>query len=214
MLDQQLQQGGFRGAWYLVTLTYRDPADWEPHDVKKCLEAIRKQFQRKGVSLHYVWTAELQKRGAVHYHALVWVPRGQFIKPLDRSGVWSKGLTQIQKARNAVGYLAKYAGKGLGQLCDAEGRELRFPRGCRIQGAGGLCASARVEARWWSAPRWARDRVHAAHGEGVHELRRLPGGWCHKASGEVFPSPWQFIGYTPGLGSVLFQWRGNVQSSH
>jgi hypothetical protein len=202
LLDGQVKQGGFRGHWYLLTFTYRNSADWEPRDLKGWLQATRKQFQRKGAVLHYVWVAELQKRGAIHYHALVWVPRGHFIRKPDRCGLWPKGCTQIAKARNAVGYLAKYAGKGLGSQCDADGRELKFPKGARIQGAGGLALESRIEARWWMAPRWLRDSI----GE-MTDVRRVPGGYVDKVSGQIHLSPWEFIGFTPGLGAALFRER-------
>lgn len=203
LLDGQVQDGGFRGKWYLLTFTYRNHADWEPGDIKGWLQATRKQFQRKGATLHYVWVAELQKRGTIHYHAIVWIPRGHFIRKPDECGLWPKGSTQIAQARNAVGYLAKYAGKGLGAQCDPEGREYRFPRGARIQGAGGLVNSSVVEARFWMAPRWARDAV----GGQVTDMSRIPGGWLHRATGEVHLSPWEFIGYTAGQGAALFRER-------
>lgn len=206
LLDGQVQNGGFRGNWYLLTFTYRNGADWEPQDIKRWLQATRKQFQRKGAALHYVWVAELQKRGAIHYHAIVWVPRGHFIRKPDLCGLWPKGSTQIAKARNAVGYLAKYAGKGLAAPLDPDGREIRFPRGARIQGAGGLAQSGVIEARYWLAPRWAREAV----GGQVTDIRRVPGGWLHVQTGEVHLSPWQFIGYTVGMGAAVFKPRGSI----
>lgn len=205
LLDGQVQAGGFRGNWYMVTFTYRDAADWEAGDIKRWLQATRKQFQRNGETLHYVWVAELQKRGAIHYHAVVWIPRGQFIRKPDECGLWPKGSTQVAKARNAVGYLAKYAGKGLGSQCDPQGREYRFPRGARIQGAGGLVQSSVVEARYWLSPRWLRDRVGAT----VTDVRRVPGGWIHCATGEIHLSPWEFIGYTAGQSVAVFKQRGS-----
>lgn len=200
LLDQQVQRGGFRGAWYFLTFTYRDGADWQPQDIKGWLHATRKQFQRNGSKLHYVWVAELQKRGAIHYHAVVWVPRGQFIRRPDQAGTWTKGSTNVQKARNAVGYLAKYAGKGMGVQCGPDGRELKFPRGARIHGAGGLVASSVVEARWWLAPRWLRTAI----GE-LTDVQRVPGGWLERATGQFHRSPWVFCGFLNGFSAAVFR---------
>jgi hypothetical protein len=205
LLDQQVQKGGFRGKWVFLTFTYRNGGDWEPGDIKRWLQATRKQFQRNGSAFHYVWTAELQKRGAIHYHAIAWVPRGQFIRKPDEAGLWPKGSTNVQEARNAVGYLAKYAGKGFGVQCHPDGREIKFPKGARIQGAGGLATDSRVEARWWMAPRWLRAAVG-----NLEDVRRCPGGWCVPSTGAIHLSPWEFVGFTPGLGAALFRERACI----
>jgi hypothetical protein len=129
-----------------------------------------------------------------------------YIRKPDQSGLWTKGCTKVEKARNCVGYLAKYAGKGLGQ-CDDQMREYRFPRGCRIQGAGGLAAPGRIEARWWLSPRWAREASQGSFGDSVRDIRKVSGGWVDAETGVFHESPWVFVGYTAGGRSALFALR-------
>jgi hypothetical protein len=123
---------------------------------------------------------------------------------LDKAGWWPHGLTQFQTARNPVGYMAKYASKLHGGLCDTAGRLIRFPKGARICGSGGLGAS-RGRCRYWMAPRYVREAVGADHGPGERDLRRLPGGWRDVESGAFYASQWRFIGYEAGGGGLIFE---------
>jgi Protein of unknown function (DUF3296). len=44
-------------------------------------------MERRGHKLPYVWVAELQKRGALHYHVLLWLPRGLTLpNPTSKDG--------------------------------------------------------------------------------------------------------------------------------
>jgi hypothetical protein len=76
LLDERCRRGGFRGRVKFVTLTYRDGGDWRPDHVRRLVNRLRARFERRGQRLHYTWTAELQRRGAIHYHLLLWVPSG------------------------------------------------------------------------------------------------------------------------------------------
>lgn len=203
LLDEAVRRGGFRGKWLFITLTYRLGGDWGPEHVRKLLNRCRSRLERRGLRLHYVWTAELQGRGAIHYHLMLWRPRGCWFPTFDKAGWWPHGSTQIAKARNPVGYMAKYASKIHRGLCDQDGRLLRYPKGARICGAGGLGAE-RWRFRYWTAPRWARDAIAADHGDGEREIRRIPGGWRDEASGRAYLSPWECAGYTAGGGGLLF----------
>lgn len=204
LLDECVRLGGFTGAWLFITLTYRNGADWRPDHVRKLMNRIRSHFERRGVRCHFVWTGELQKRGAIHYHLLLWRPKGVRVPFLDRAGWWPHGMTQVVEAQNPVAYMAKYASKLHGGLCDASGRLLRFPKGARICGAGGLGA-ARGRCRYWMAPRYVRDRIRVDHGEGERDVLREPGGWRDAASGVFYASEWRFIGFEAGGGGLLFQ---------
>jgi hypothetical protein len=208
--DEAVRKGGFRGRWKFLTLTYRCGADWEPGHIRLLVNRLRARLERGGHRLVYVWTAELQKRGAIHYHAVVFLPKGCRLPYLDKAGWWPHGWSQIQTARNPVGYLAKYASKGVGVQCDAEGRELRFPRGARICGSGGLGVD-RWRFRYWTAPLWARAAVAVDHGDGECEVRRAVGGWFHVPSGAFYESPWRFVGFEAGGGGLIFEFKETSQ---
>jgi hypothetical protein len=206
LLDESCRKGSFRGTVKFITLTYRDGGDWQPQHVRRLMNRIRSHLERRGHRCHFAWTAELQGRGAIHYHAIVWLPQGCSLPYFDKAGWWPHGSTRIETADNPVGYIAKYASKIHRGLCDPHGRMLAYPKGARICGSGGLGAS-RARYRYWTAPKWAREAVEADHGPGERDLRRHVGGWVDVESGTFYESPWRFIGFESGGGALLFQLR-------
>lgn len=165
----------------MLTLTYRPDVDWAPGQVSALVRHIRQWLARKGHDMRFVWVQEFTKKGRPHYHMLVWLPLGLSLPMPDKRGWWPWGWTNIEWARNAVGYLAKYASKA---------DSLHLPaKGARMHGNGGLTGDALLEQRWWKLPGWLRgdvkpsDRVRRAQtGTG--------GGFIHPGSGEVYRSPW------------------------
>ena len=175
------RNSGYRSAMF--TLTYAKVEDWEPGHIRAFLTIVRNHLSRRGVKLRYAWTAELQKRGAVHYHCIIWLPRNLKLPMPDKCGWWPHGRTNSKFARKAVGYIAKYASKGLDD-------DTELPKGIRLYGLGGLLHEDRVELRYWRAPLFAR----IALGLGA-DIRKMTGGYyCHK-SGGVVASPWVFCGF-------------------
>lgn len=201
LLDEAVRKGGFRGRWLMITPTYRDGVAWEPTQWAGFWHRVRQWYRRNRVPLHYVWTMELTKRGRPHYHALVWVPRHLMLPTPDKRGWWPHGMTRTEVARNAVGYLAKYASKGL-SACDGEGELYRFPPHARISGGSQLQAATAAEWRYWIAPRWARKRC-----EGVTDLRKVSGGFLVVETGELLETPWRFVGVSPDGKRLLFEAR-------
>lgn len=182
----------------MVTTTYRETADWRPSHLRDCLHAMREWGRRCGVRLRYTWVMELTRRGRPHYHLLVYLPRHLHLPCFDKRGWWRHGMTKTEVARNAVGYLAKYASKAFG-LCDDDGVEYLFPKGARICGGTGVDLDQRAEWNYWAAPKWARDRV-----ELDTDLRRAPGGFYAPETGEFFRSPWRYLGVSPDHKLLLF----------
>jgi hypothetical protein len=45
-----------------------DQVGFAPRHVSELIKRTRQWLERRGHSLHCVWVAELQKRGALHYH--------------------------------------------------------------------------------------------------------------------------------------------------
>lgn len=185
--DQEARQGSARGAWYMVTATYREGSDSSPRDVSNLVRGVRRYFHklagRKGQGrplFRYLWVGELTKRLRPHYHLLIWIPRGYFLPKADRAGWWPHGMTKIEKARNAVGYLAKYASKFTGAMAEA------FPKGFRTHGIGGLGDESKRELRWWKAPQAAREALGPDA-----DIRKTFGGYTDKRTGEFWPSPWR-----------------------
>ncbi len=186
----------------MLTMTYANGDSWEPKQIATFLKTLSKWLARRGIRSPYVWSAELQKRGAIHYHIVIWLPRHgkQAMKfPFEKHkavdifpypdgcGWWPHGLTKVEWARKvgAMGpYLAKYISKG------AEHAH-KLPKGSRIFGRGGLPLNTpqRAEARWWALPSWVRKWTGDVW-DGLMDIpRRLPKGeWLWR--GEIQRSPW------------------------
>jgi len=114
-----------------VTLTYAPDQRWCGRDVSVFIKRVRDYYRYRGWRLVYFWVAELQERGAVHYHVVLFVPKGHMLPKPDIQGWWRKGFTHIFAVNHFAAYLCKYLQKGM------EGK-LRFPRGIRLFGYGGL----------------------------------------------------------------------------
>ena len=154
-------------AW-MVTLTYRGLHDWSPDHMTEAMHRLRGWCNRQGFRARYTWVAELQQRGAVHYHAVVWLPPGVRCPAFDSRGWWPHGMTnRMCVRRSAVGYLMKYLSKGTDVSAGT------FPKGARIYGVGGLDRTARRTRRWLRLPSFVRGN------SSIHDTwdRALGGGW-------------------------------------
>jgi len=177
---------------WMQTLTYRGTnADWRPEHISRYLDALRKwHYARTGSkTVRYAWVAELQKRGVIHYHVIVWLdagmtpPKGDMPwRSTDRQGLvqwhppmWPHGMSRRDKSTAPVAYLMKYASK-------VESKNVgSYPHGARIHGAGGMDASGRAIRRWVLWPAYVQgnasvdDRFKPAPG----------GGYRNDATGEL-----------------------------
>ena len=177
-----IADNGFRppAVWF-VTLTYRGVADWAANHIKDAINAFRRWCKDRGHPCRYTWVAELQGRGAVHYHLLAWLPQRVRMPMWDRRTVtttgrkmacwWPHGMTNRQVAKAGVGYLMKYLSK-LGELT-------RFPKGLRLYGIGGLTDSGRAVRSWLNFPEWLKSSY------GVGEVKRLAGCFMVRLTGEI-----------------------------
>jgi len=154
----------------MVTLTYRGIMDWGPRQIKE----FTRWAKARG-SMGWVWVAELQKRGAVHYHVLLLWPRGEgWVKPSNKNGGWSKGFTWVTPNVRYPYYLMKYIQKGT-----KDGRKIRYPKGIHIyavsRGAKGYMPPDVADTyRAIHLPSWYR--VHAKDNGGIRDWSRVSGG--------------------------------------
>jgi hypothetical protein len=165
----------------MLTLTYAPEFDWAANQMSDLVRHVRKYLRRKGIEMRYVWVQEFTKKGRPHYHMLLWLPLGITLPKPDKRGWWPFGFTKIEWARNAIGYIAKYASKG---------DSLHPPaRGARMHGNGGVTGEELLEQRWWKLPSWLRET--ADYRDGVRRAApRTGGGFVNPTSGEVYRSPW------------------------
>lgn len=191
---EETAKPGFRpGRWAMVTLTYRNDDAWQAEHVTAVMNHVRNWLKRRAIEARFVWCMELTKRGRPHYHVLVRLPRGFTIPKPDKQGWWPWGMTRVEWARNAVGYVAKYASKATPEAMVA------LPKGARTHGVGGLSKEGKRELRWWKAPQFARD----AFGP-VADIAKVLGGYVDRTAGLFLASPWHV--YIDGAGRV-FAWR-------
>ena len=179
MHEFELRHQRFKPA--MLTLTYREVQGWHPHHISALLRHIRQWLKRRGYRMRYVWVAELQQRGALHYHVLLWLPRGLTLPKPDKQGWWTHGSTRIEWARKPAGYLAKYATK----LDSKVG--IGFPAGARLHGKGGLEEFGRSVAQWFNLPQWAREICDLAS----RAVRVKGVGLVDRQSGICLPTPWR-----------------------
>ena len=185
------QRMRFRYKVAMLTLTYRGVDDWEPRDISRLMQRIRDWLARRGHKLHAVWVMELQKRGAPHYHVLVWLPKGLSLPKPDKQGWWPHGHTNCTWARKPVGYLSKYASKGNDTAFD-------YPAGARIYGVYG----SPVNLSWWRAPRWMREIAS----QGMAIKKQKGGWWRVEELAHAWRTPWRLIDIRPD--AVEVEWAG------
>jgi len=110
----------------MLTLTYAPEYQWQPNHIREFMLSMKKLLGDN--LLGYAWVAELQKRGAIHYHLLLYVPKalqiGSDIPYPDTVGLWKWGLTRVEVARTPF-YLITYLGK------EYQKNFAGFPKGCR-----------------------------------------------------------------------------------
>lgn len=167
----------------MLTLTYAGTNDdWKARHISDFLDRMRKWMKRRGYSARYVWVAELQKRGVIHYHVALWVPRGVHIPRPDACGWWPHGMTRTERARAAVPYLLKYLSKDTSKTFGS------FPDGSRIYGIGGLDHSIRRARRWLGLPSFVQ-----ANSSISDDWRRCEGGGWLSPCGEHYASEFRRV---------------------
>jgi hypothetical protein len=120
-VDQWRQSNNSR--LVLITLTYKKVGDYRAGHIGDYLRNLKKRLGKN--LLAFAWVAELQERGAVHYHLVILVTPGTDIPKPDRKGYWVHGMSKIETARTAF-YLATYTGK------EYQKDLSKYPKSCRL----------------------------------------------------------------------------------
>lgn len=188
-VDDYLKACGHGYRLVMVRLSYRPGAYWRPGQISAYVRRLSRHL--RGDLIAYADVAEVQERGAVHYHLMVLVRAGADVPLPDASGMWPHGSSNVQTARSPW-YLKSYTGK--------ESQKRNLPRGIRAFTVW-VRPSAVGRMRLWrfrvsSLPRWMRDIV----GAGVVELVEAGQDWWKRADGggyvwrgAVFRSPYTLV---------------------
>jgi len=107
----------------MVMLTYRRSIDYKPDNIRQYIKKLKCKLGTK--LLTFGWVAELQRRGAVHYHLVILVKSGTNIPAPDTSGMWSHGWSGRYTAKSPY-YLVKYTGKEYQKDLSL------YPKSCRL----------------------------------------------------------------------------------
>lgn len=162
----------------MVTLTYKRDT-WQASDIRNYLTHVRNWMKRRtGEVLRYIWVAEMQRRGVIHYHVLFFMSKGITMPKADKQGWWPHGSTRTERAVAPVNYVMKYASK-----FDSKGG---FPKGARTYAVGGLDQVASSSRRWFNYPAFIKARASISD----KWERAVGGGWLERATGQVWPSEW------------------------
>lgn len=168
---------GWKPTMVMVTLTYAgDNRNWAPHQIGGYIRAVRQWYTRlTGDALRYVWVAELQERGVIHYHAVFWLRKGVTMPKADKRGWWPHGMTKTERAVKPIGYLMSYLSK-------IESKNIgSFPHGARIFGVGGLDQTGRDCKRWVLWPAYVQGNAAA----GERWKPREGGGYLNHDDGRI-----------------------------
>lgn len=180
---------------WMQTLTYAgDNRAWSPHHISEYLKQLRRWHKSRTGSekVRYAWVAELQQRGVIHYHVIVWLAEG--LTPPKPDTAWSRrdawgnrhyelpmwphGMSNRLQSTAPVAYLMKYASK-------VESKNIgSFPHGARIHGAGGLDPSGRNIRRWVLWPAYVQGNAQA----GDPFKPATGGGYINHETGELLLS--------------------------
>jgi len=105
----------------MITLTYKGVDDWRANDISDFMKNLKQRLDKK--LLAFAWVAEMQKRGAVHYHVILLTLKGARIPKPDKSSLWTHGNSRIETARTPF-YVLTYTGK------EYQKDLSKYPKGC------------------------------------------------------------------------------------
>lgn len=169
----------------MVGLTYRPGEEWKPNDIRELVLRVRAELGEK--LLGYAWVAELQERGAVHYHLLMLVKKGTRIPYFDQAGWWVHGSTHFSKEEvKKPFYICSYTSKKSYQKFG------KFPKGLRMFAVwvapGVISEAARWLFRCSALPGWLSARILPINK--IFKVARAEGGgWL--VDNFKFESPYQ-----------------------
>ncbi|NPV75545.1 MAG: hypothetical protein HPY59_04135 [Anaerolineae bacterium] len=175
----------------MITLTYAEIEGWKPNHIRDYMKELKR---RLGIDLiAYAWCAELQARGAVHYHIELICKKGTIIPMPDKSGMWKHGLSKIETAKT-VFYICSYMKKSYQKAGE-------FPKGLRMYAVWVAKEAVESLAHWMlrvsSLPKWLANKVISmVEYYGEKWVRSPGGGWFF--ANRFFRSPYVFIGFITG----------------
>lgn len=158
-----------------LTLTYRNAVAFSPKHISAFLNRLRVALKRMGFRLPYAWVLECASH--LHYHLIVWLPRGYKLDQTKLSKLWPWGSTWLESCRSVSAwarYMAKFNSVAT------------LPRGARLYGYGGLDEIGKMAVSRSGLPRWLLALLPIGH----LVCRCAGGGWVDTVTAEIYRSPY------------------------
>lgn len=182
-----LQKESAGSSLWMITLTYKCVEDWRPNHIREFMQAVRKLYKKKLIG--YAWVAELQERGAVHYHVMLYLKGVQKLPHFDSLGLWEHGMTRVDCARTPF-YIITYSGKEYQKAG-------KFPKGLRMFAVWlspfALAEHLLYQFSLTAKPSWVKDIIlqfDSLYSARVRPKRVVGGGW--DIDDMLFRSPYLF----------------------
>jgi hypothetical protein len=174
----------FKGRVIFVTLTYSHEYPEDPEQCKGHLKAFRKRLEREYRPLAAFWRLGIQRRGAFHFHLLLFV--GSSFGPIrelrrfislswyEVTGRISEGhlragtrVEAAKKWKQATGYVERYLAK-----------PEEFPEGLRTGRIWGVWNEGLLPVRWETVRVSMRDAFRIRRAYGKLAKRKASGFLC------------------------------------
>ena len=129
LINANVGQYGKEFTAKFLTLTFKDNVkdlDKANYEFKKFIQRLNYYcFGVKKNNLKYTCVVEFQKRGAIHYHVIIY--NMPYLKANDIANVWGNGFIKINKIDN-VDNVGAYVSEYLGQAEKGQGHDIEDDR--------------------------------------------------------------------------------------
>ena len=129
LINSNVGQYGKEFTAKFLTLTFRDNVQdikQANYEFKKFIKRLNyKLYGTKKANLKYTTVIEFQKRGAIHYHTIIY--NMPYLKSNEISNIWGNGFVKINKIDD-VDNVGAYVGEYLGQVEKGQGKSVEDDR--------------------------------------------------------------------------------------
>lgn len=129
LINANVGQYGKEFTAKFLTLTFKDNVkdlDKANYEFQKFIKRLNYYcFGTKKANLRYTTVIEFQKRGAIHYHVIIY--NMPYVKANDIANVWGNGFIKINKIDN-VDNVGAYVSEYLGQAEKGQGKNIEDDR--------------------------------------------------------------------------------------
>ena len=129
LINANVGQYGKEFTAKFLTLTFKDNVkdlDKANYEFKKFIQRLNYHcFGTKKANLKYTCVVEFQKRGAIHYHVIIY--NMPYVKANDISNIWGNGFIKINKIDD-IDNVGAYVSEYLGQAEKGQGKDVADDR--------------------------------------------------------------------------------------